>query len=248
MEFSAHNIEFPGGERTRGAKEVLLKDTGICTATLRTLESAFPPGSRSGVRIADLGCLEGGYTVEFARAGFTALGIEGRETNYAKCVHVAKRLGLPNLEFVHDDVRNLADYGVFDAIFCCGLLYHLDKPGQFIELLGRCTRKILVLQTHYAVEGRDPVTIRLSPMAANEGMIGKWYDEFPEDAPAEVKEGLIWASVGNSRAFWPTKGQLLQKLREAGFSAIYEQYDFIGNLLTDRYIEDHHRSLFIAAK
>jgi SAM-dependent methyltransferase len=248
MQFSAHNIELPGGERTRGSDEPLLKDTGICRATLRTLLGTFGARPEGDVRIADLGCLEGGYTVEFARAGFRALGIEGRETNFAKCRYVAERLRLGNLEFVRDDVRNLADYGTFDAIFCCGLLYHLDKPGAFIDLLGRCTRKLLVLQTHYAVEGRDPVSIRLSPMAANEGLIGKWYAEFPEDASEETKENLIWASVGNSRAFWPTKGQLLQKLRDAGFEAIYEQYDFIDDLLTDRYIEDNHRSLFIAVK
>lgn len=248
MEFSAHNIDLPGGERTRGMKEPLLREQGICPAVMRTLGAAFPPSARRGVRVADLGCLEGGYTVEFARAGFDAVGIEGRETNIAKCDYVAKKLGLPNLRFVRDDVRNLPEYGVFDAIFCCGLLYHLDKPGAFIDTLARCTRHILILQTHYAVPDRDPAGIRLSPMSVNEGMAGRWYDEWPEVASEETKEKLIWASVGNSRAFWPTKGELLEKVRSAGFGVIYEQYDFLWNIAKDPYIDLNCRSLFIAAK
>jgi len=248
MEFTAHNIELPGGERTLGAKVPLIRETGICAATLRTLCAAFPADHRAESRVVDLGCLEGGYTVEFARAGFEALGIEGRESNFQKCEYVAKRLALPNLKFVRDDVRNLADYGVFDAVFCCGLLYHLDAPGKFIETLARCTRRILVLQTHFAVPDRDPINIRLSPTTVHEGMAGRWYDEWPEDSTEEHKESMKWASVGNSRAFWPTKGELLNKLREAGFAAIYEQYDFLMHIAKDPYIEQNCRSLFIAAK
>lgn len=248
MEFSAHNIDLPGGERTRGPKEVLLREQGICPAVMRSLCAAFPPDARSSSRVADLGCLEGGYTVEFARAGFDAVGIEAREANIAKCEYVAKKLALENLRFVRDDVRNLEKHGVFDAIFCCGLLYHLDQPGEFIETLSRCTRRLLILQTHYAVPDRDPIGIRLSPMAVNEGMAGRWYDEWPEGSSDEVQQKLLWASVGNARAFWPTKGELLQKLREAGFVAIYEQYDFLSHLAKDPYIEENCRSLFIAAK
>jgi hypothetical protein len=45
----------------------------------RVLETVFP-GDKSKFRIADLGCLEGGYTVEFARMGFQALGLEVRDS------------------------------------------------------------------------------------------------------------------------------------------------------------------------
>lgn len=248
MEFTAHNIDLPGGVRTRGPNEPLIREQGICPATMRTLCAAFPVDERPSCRIADLGCLEGGYTVEFARAGFDALGIEAREANFAKCEYVANKLELKNLRFVRDDVRNLEKYGVFDAIFCCGLLYHLDKPGAFLETLSRCTRRLLILQTHYAVPDRDPIGIRLSAMAVSEGMAGRWYEEWPEGSSEEVQQNLLWASVGNARAFWPTKGELLQKLRDVGFGVIYEQYDFLTHIAKDPYIEQHCRSLFIAAK
>jgi hypothetical protein len=38
---------------------------------------------REHVRLVDLGCLEGGYTVEFGRMNFNALSIEVRESTFA---------------------------------------------------------------------------------------------------------------------------------------------------------------------
>jgi hypothetical protein len=39
-------------------------------------------------------------------------------------------MGLPNVEFVTDDVRNFSRkrYGAFDVVICSGILYHL--PGK----------------------------------------------------------------------------------------------------------------------
>jgi 2-polyprenyl-3-methyl-5-hydroxy-6-metoxy-1,4-benzoquinol methylase len=69
------------------------------------------------LRIVDLACLEGQYAIEFARHGATAIGIEGRESNIAKARFAKEALGLDNLEFRQDDVRNLsaAKYGHFDC-------------------------------------------------------------------------------------------------------------------------------------
>jgi SAM-dependent methyltransferase len=199
-----------------------------------------------GLRIVDLGALEGGYTVEFARAGFDALGIEGRRSNYEKCQYVARRVGLPNLRFVLDDVRCLESHGTFDATFCCGLLYHLDEPVAFLHKLGRVTRRVLLLQTHYAPPDGVQTPWALSPMTTNEGKVGRWYVEFPEGTPPE-KQGA-WNSVGNSRSFWLAKEHLLQAMHEAGFAILYEQYDFLAHQVTDGYIQANSRSLFVGFK
>jgi hypothetical protein len=46
-----------------------------------------------GLRIADLGCLEGGYAVEFTRMGFSeVVGIEVRKSNFANCMFVKERV------------------------------------------------------------------------------------------------------------------------------------------------------------
>ncbi len=107
MEFTSHNIQLPDGSRTM-AEKWLLNEGHHCKAIMRTLNLVFPPTDRNGLRIVDLGCLEGGYAVEFARAGFDVLGIEARQDNIDKCEYVADKVGLRNLSFVQDDVRNLA--------------------------------------------------------------------------------------------------------------------------------------------
>ncbi len=76
-------------------------------AAKRILDAAFP-GDKRHLRIADLGCLEGGYTVEFARLGLQALGIDVRELNIEACRYVQSKVNLPNLEFARDDVWNIA--------------------------------------------------------------------------------------------------------------------------------------------
>ena len=74
--------------------------------------------------------------------GFNALGVEVRQSNFDACTFVKQRTNLPNLRFVKDDVLNVGKYGPFNAVFCCGLLYHLDKPRAFIKMVSEITSRI----------------------------------------------------------------------------------------------------------
>jgi 2-polyprenyl-3-methyl-5-hydroxy-6-metoxy-1,4-benzoquinol methylase len=89
------------------------------------------------LRVLDLACLEGHYSIEFALHGANVLAIEGREGNLAKARFVKEALSLNNLELALDDVRKLDQdrHGVFDVVLCLGILYHLDTPGvmDFVE-------------------------------------------------------------------------------------------------------------------
>ncbi len=271
MEFTAHNILLNDGSRTLGASESLLSEGEQCKAFVRTLNQHFPEEDRSAVRVVDLGCLEGGYTVEFARAGYQALGIEARETNVAKCQRVAEQLNLPNLRFVQDDVKNLADHGSFDVVFCCGLLYHLDNPQEFLGLVGALTKRMLILHTHYAREhdalydnklhrlGKKVqsklsaassvrVDYGLSKLAVHEGSRGRWLYEYSEKDDRAFVEKELWRSYSNPRSFWPCKKDLLHMIRTSGFELVYEQYDFLDDIRHNAYIDRHDRSLFVGIK
>jgi SAM-dependent methyltransferase len=209
VEFKGHNIILDDGRQTVPSLPVLA-DTGICQAALRTLRLLLPDGGT----VADLGCYEGGYAVEFARAGYDVLGIEAKDVNFAKCELVAKNVDLSNMRFVQEDARGLARYGKFDAVFCAGLLYHLNFPSAFLTMLGQVTRKVAIIQTHYAV----------SCDAQHEGRHGWWYDDFPGQQD-------LWGSNGNPRSFWLAKNELLQAVRDAGFGIIYRQYDYVSDLV-----------------
>jgi len=229
MAFTAHNIRLPDGSETLPGVP-LTADTGICQAALRDLKLALPGGGR----IADVGCLEGGYAAEFARAGYDVVGVEVRAVNMANCQRIAEALDLPNLRFVRDDARNLHRHGGFDAVFCCGLLYHLDGPVAFLNMLGKITRRLLILQTHYSDR----------PGTENEGRRGHWY----QDDPAADSR---WGSWGNQRSFWLAIPDLCDAIRCAGFPLVFRQFDYLDDITTGSYAYSGHpgdRGMFTGVK
>jgi len=211
------------------------------------------PGDKKHVRLADLGCLEGGYAVEFARMGLQVLGMEVREANIAACSYVKSNTNLPNLEFVKDDAWNIAKHGVFDVIFCCGLLYHLDRPKQFLETLSAVTTKLVILQTHFSTPTPFPGNKhKLSPLSENEGLVGRWYTEFSTDESFSKRETSKWSSWNNRRSFWVQREYLLQTIQDVGFDLVMEQYDDLGSDMAESMLRGYYhkegRGMFIGVK
>jgi hypothetical protein len=219
-------------------------------AARRVLDAVFP-GDVQHLRIADLGCLEGGYTVEFARLGFQALGLDVREANIEACRYVKAQVNLPHLDFVRDDVWNIEKYGVFDAIFCCGLFYHLDRPREFLDLLSRVTKRVLILQTHFSEADDSPsfihprrlrrfvsrilplkntatTTHKLSFLTTHEGLPGRWFPEFRNERAFRDRANRRWASWNNRASFWIQREFLIQAVGDAGFDLVMEQFDGLG--------------------
>jgi SAM-dependent methyltransferase len=251
-EFSQQNIELPGGIETLPG-EPLMADSAWMKAYLRTLGWLFSDVDPSTVSVVDIGCLEGAMAVEFARAGFDAAGLEVRPTNLVKCRYVADSLKLPNLRFIEDDARNIANHGPFDVSFCSGLLYHLDRPAEFLAEVAKVTNRALILETHYATKRRSPNWALYRPwyfsrMTTHEGNQGRWWKEFSKQASQDQIEATLWSSWGNAKSFWIEKHHLIQTLRNVGFSSVYEQFDLVDNNVTDHSIEKRNRSLFVAVK
>jgi SAM-dependent methyltransferase len=247
--FTAHNIRLDDGSYTKPGG-VTMEVHPWFLAARRVLDATFP-GGKQHLRIADLGCLEGGYTVEFARLGFQALGLDVREANIEACRYVQSHVNLPQLEFVRDDVWNIETYGVFDAIFCCGLFYHLDRPREFLDLLSRATKRVLILQTHFSEAGDSPsfihprrlrrlvsrilplkntatTTHKLSFLTKHEGLPGRWFPEFRNERAFRDRENRRWASWNNRASFWIQREFLIQAIRDAGFDLVLEQFDGLG--------------------
>lgn len=270
MVFTAHSIRLDNGKLTMPWKTPLA-ETQFCQAIFRTLNRQFPPAIRHQVRVADLGALEGGFAVEAARHGYQVVGFEARDNNFENCRFVKENLSLPNLTFVQDDVKQLDKYGEFDVILCLGLFYHLDNPVSFMKLMGKLTRSILVLDTHYSHEKdflydflpflnpyKRMVTKRLpflasknnyalSALATNEDSKGRWIKEYARKASQKRIDESKWAAFNNHRSFWLNKPELLQAFRDAGFDTIYEQHDRIENLHGPE-LYKHDRAMFIGYK
>jgi hypothetical protein len=71
-QFTAHNIRLPDGTET-WPEGTLLEEYGSFRAPVRMLKLVFPEGLRDK-SIADLGCLEGGFTTGFWAATLSRAG------------------------------------------------------------------------------------------------------------------------------------------------------------------------------
>jgi SAM-dependent methyltransferase len=274
VSFTAHNIRLDDGSFTKPDSGYSMNEHPWFLAAKRILDGTFP-GDKRHLRIADLGCLEGGYTVEFARLGLNALGLDVRELNIEACRYVQSKVDLPNLEFVRDDAWNIAAHGTFDAVFCCGLFYHLDKPREFLDLLSQVTKRLLILQTHFSEAKDSPsfiqprrfrralarilplkntgtTTHKLSFLSENEGLPGRWLPEFRSKRAFLDRENRRWASWNNKQSFWIQREYLLQAMRDAGFDLVLEQFDSLGPNIAFEMTEGSYRtsgrSTFIGIK
>ena len=249
LEFTAHNILLDNGEFTK-PEGILTAQQHWMLSFKKVLDLVFPK-NRKIYRVVDLGCLEGGYSVEIARMGFDTVGIEARDANYNCCAFVKENVDLPNLQFIKDDVRNVADYGPFDAAFCCGLLYHLDKPKEFLETLSQQTKTLLYIQTHFSTELHKSKQFILSQLAENEGLTGRWYGEHPEHSTLEEHEAHRWASYRNNASFWIKREHLIATIYRLGFNIVFEQFDYLGdNMLTklETEYDEHLRGTFVGIR
>lgn len=251
--FTAHNIRFADGTETLpGHEGGLVADTEWCRGAKRLLELIYR-GRFKGKRIADLGCLEGGYTLEFARMGMDAFGLDVRQSNIDNCLEVKRRAGIANLDFAKDDAWNISKYGPFDVIFCCGLLYHLDRPREFVHLMGKQARDAIIINTHFAPHDWYPMTAFkdvMGPIEEHEGLPGRWYREHDGGTEQQLEE-MKWASWTNQRSFWPTKEALLQMIQEAGFDLVFEQHDIVGpifDILMNPENIKHHRGVYVGIR
>lgn len=246
VQFTAHNVRLDDGTFTISSSAPPMDEGPWFKSSRGILETVFP-GDKSKLRIVDIGCLEGGYATEFARLGFQSLGLEVRELNIAACNYIKSKTDLPNLQFVQDNALNIADHGVFDAVFCCGLFYHLDNPRKYLQTLSSVTNKLLILQTHFStispvdrllklpttvrqsaarvLRRPEPVKFQLSAPAEHEGLPGRWFTEFSNDKSFSKRETDKWASWDNRRSFWIQREHLLQEIKDVGFDLVLEEYD-----------------------
>ncbi len=161
--------------------------------------------------ILELGSLEGAHS--FILAGHPGVkrvvALEGREANLRKARFVQELLQIRNVEFAQANLEHadLTRFGNFDAIFCCGLLYHLPDPWKLIE---QCpsVAPVLFIWTQYAAENeaRD----------LGNGLRGKIHIE---GGPDEPLSGM------SATAIWLTLASLRDLLSANGYEKIEIMYD-----------------------
>ncbi len=139
-----HNLHLPDGTQT--APDHFLGDF-----PRYKWEALAPhlPARLDGWSALDIGCNAGYYSFELARRGARVVGIDV-DQHYLRQAHwAAMELGLEErIEFRRMQVYDLArSEEQFDLVLFMGVFYHLRYPLLGLDLVARCTRRLLVFQT-----------------------------------------------------------------------------------------------------
>lgn len=177
-------------------------------------------GSLHGVRILDLGCGEGVYSIEAGLRGASVVGIDARPDRMRHGERVAREAGLSDVRFELADVRGLSadSHGTFDVVFLLGLLYHLDVPDVFelLKSVHAMAERTVIIDTHFSL------VRQMTAHYDGKTYHGRAYREHDAGEPPEVMASRVQASLDNVRSFWFTRESLVLLLRDIGFTSVYE--------------------------
>jgi SAM-dependent methyltransferase len=161
--------------------------------------------------ILELGSLEGAHSFILAKHPGVkhVVALEGREANLRKARFVQELLEIRNVEFAQANLEHaeLRGFGNFDAIFCCGLLYHLPEPWKLIQQCPSIA-PLLFIWTQYAAENEA--------QDVGPGLRGKIH---VEGGPDEPLSGM------SASATWLTLDSLRTLLARSGYKKIEVIHD-----------------------
>lgn len=216
--WTAHNIEYAPDKYT------IRKSMG--TSWLEARANAYGAIAEltlhkplSGMRILDLGCLEGGLSYYLALMGARVVGLEVREANIEKAKFLQEVLaakGIAGLSFVTGDMLKADQYemGSFDIVIMAGTLYHVDgfQIIPFLEMIRKMCSGVCIIDTVIS----DTV-IEAYDHDKDLTLYGMSYVEHPENTTEAERDKRLWASYQNSHSFMPTERSLINSVHRAGF-------------------------------
>ena len=186
-----HSFELSDGTLVEGYNKL---------ETLRSRYARFPiPADLGGRRVLDIGAWDGWFSFEAERRGAGVTAID--------CVEVANFLEMRRRLGSRADYRILDFYelpaaglGVFDFVFCLGILYHLKHPLLALEIVCALTTDTAIVES-YVIDS------------------GSW-QEHRGDVP--VMEFYETDELGNQLDNWigPSVSCLMAMCRAAGFARV----------------------------
>ena len=99
-------------------------------------------GLRTGARILDAGCGTGRHTIEFARRGFVAAGVDVAD-DLLEIARNGSILSSGSTTFVHADLRTLGFTSAFEAAVLLDSTLGLHEDGETVEILRRLAASLV---------------------------------------------------------------------------------------------------------
>jgi tRNA (mo5U34)-methyltransferase len=107
-------------------------------------------GSLKGLRVLDLGCNAGFWSLQAIEAGADfVLGVDGRQMHVeqANLVFEAKGVDPSRFRFEEANIFTHEFAEKFDVVLCLGLMYHIAKPMELFEIMDRVSAEMVVIDT-----------------------------------------------------------------------------------------------------
>lgn len=186
-------------------------------------------GGVAGKNVLELGPLEGGHTYMLEQHGAASiLAIEANTRAFLKCLIVKELLSLQRARFLCGDFRKFlpAEPGVFDAVFACGVLYHMTEPVRLLRDIAR-TAPQLFLWTHYydAKVAAEKPTVQAHLGSVEPGELdGFRYEQVRYDYAAS----LNWMGFCGGAApvsAWLSRETILAALDHFGYRSIRIEFE-----------------------
>ena len=159
-----------------------------------------------GLKVLDLGCLEGGISIPLAKEGCKCIGVDVRERHLIKANFAAEILGISKkCKWSKGDVTKKDFWkgiGRFDIIICSGLLYHIDAV-DIIPLLRNIHRAckpkaMIIVDTNISLNQLHHLRMRIRGIGVVTGKSMK-------SAGEKERNDASWSSYENNETFWLTE-------------------------------------------
>lgn len=186
-------------------------------------------GGVAAWRILEIGPLEGAHSYMLEQAGAAeVVAVEANTRSFLKCLCIKEVLGMRAVRFLLGDGVSFMEHddGGFDMVFASGVLYHMQDPLKFLQLLPRMAPRML-LWTHYfdaGVVGKKPALAhKFGPI--ERGVCDGCAYEFVVQS---YKDALQWSGFCGGSAptsCWLTRQSICNYLQHLGYGRVEVSFD-----------------------
>jgi hypothetical protein len=182
-------------------------------------------GGIEGMRVLELGPLEGGHSYMLEKAGArSVLAIEACVLSYLKCLIVKELDGLQRVSFRYGNFMPFLDSITdrFDLIVASGVLYHQREPLRLVQAIAERTDCVF-MWTHYYEPGHDAEFIKSDYFTRVPGIRqgGFTCDLFRLDYDSYLRRFAYRGRAGiDDHNHWMQRSDLLACLRHFGLTDI----------------------------
>lgn len=182
-------------------------------------------GGFKGMKILELGPLEGGHTYMLEQMGADSiLAIEANKQAYLKCLIVKELYKLNNCHFVLGDfvkfLRQTTE--TYDCCLASGVLYHMLNPVELISLIAKVSDKTLIW-THYyeeiAIKKMSILKRNKFSKGEDSEFAGFNCTRFKQRYGLGIKRRNFWGGMA-PHSYWMKANDIISGLKYFGFKNV----------------------------